>query len=69
MRLEGEGQMLTARLSGDVKLDAEDYIVKTADVVLTGDSFAKLAVTDTLYQSVGEDCGLEVLHSPVVVNR
>ena len=69
MRLEGEGQLLTARLSGDVKLDAEDYIVKTADVVLTGDSFAKLAVTDTLYQSVGEDCGLEVLHSPVVVNR
>lgn len=69
MRLEGVGRKLSARLTGDVKFDAEDYKVKTADVVLTGDCYAKLAVTDTLYQSIGEDCSLEVLHRPTVVNR
>ena len=69
LRLSGEGLKLNARLSGDVELDAKDYKVKTADVVMEGNCYARLAVTDTLYQRLCEDCSLELLHSPVVVNR
>lgn len=69
MRLQGVGQRLDTRLSGEAKFDAEDYHVSIANVFLTDNSFARLAVLDTLYQTVGQGCSLEVLLDPVVVNR
>lgn len=69
LRFNGVGKRLKAKLTNDSRMDVEDFKVGVAEVSLSDESFAKLSVSDTLYQSVGEDCELKVLTSPVVVNK
>ncbi len=68
--IRGKGNVLTAFLNENSKLDSEYFQVSVADIEVRNDSYAKISVADTLRQSIDENSKVKPYRTPkVVINK